>query len=218
MIKTLLKSVREYKKSSILCPIFMIGEAAMEILIPWLTTFIIEELKNLSINPAYAVKTNIIIICSVSMAACALFALFCGMMGSKCAAKASCGFARNLREDMYSNLQSYSFENIDNYSTASLITRITTDVTNVQNAYQMAIRMLVRAPVLFISAIIMTCVIEPSMAGIFVGAALFLGIVVFICMFKVTPHFRMMFKKYDKLNSVVQEDLKIGRASCRERV
>ncbi len=207
MIKTLLKSVREYKKSSILCPIFMIGEAAMEILIPWLTTFIIEELKNLSINPAYAVKTNIIIICSVSMAACALFALFCGMMGSKCAAKASCGFARNLREDMYSNLQSYSFENIDNYSTASLITRITTDVTNVQNAYQMAIRMLVRAPVLFISAIIMTCVIEPSMAGIFVGAALFLGIVVFICMFKVTPHFRMMFKKYDKLNSVVQEDL-----------
>ena len=101
----ILKSVREYKKSSILCPIFMIGEAAMEILIPWLTTFIIEELKNLSINPAYAVKTNIIIICSVSMAACALFALFCGMMGSKCAAKASCGFARNLREDMYSNLQ-----------------------------------------------------------------------------------------------------------------
>ena len=84
----------EYPLTLKFIPIFMIGEAAMEILIPWLTTFIIEELKNLSINPAYAVKTNIIIICSVSMAACALFALFCGMMGSKCAAKASCGFAR----------------------------------------------------------------------------------------------------------------------------
>ncbi|MDE7453440.1 MAG: ABC transporter ATP-binding protein/permease [Clostridia bacterium] len=207
MLKTLLKSVREYKKASILCPIFMVGEAAMEILIPWLTTFIIRELRLLSENSAYQVNTKIIIICSVAMVVCALFALFCGVIGARLAATASSGFAHNLREDMYNNLQTYSFANIDNFSTSSLITRITTDVTNVQNAYQMCIRMLVRAPILFISAIAMTCVIEPSMAGIFVGAAVFLAIVVAVCMLRVMPYFRTMFKKYDKLNSVVQEDL-----------
>ncbi|MDE6001335.1 MAG: ABC transporter ATP-binding protein/permease [Clostridia bacterium] len=207
MVKTLFKSVREYKLPSILCPIFMVGEAAMEILIPWLTTFIIKELRLLSENSAYQVNIKIIIICSVAMVVCALFALLCGVFGARFAATASSGFAHNLREDMYNNLQTYSFANIDNFSTSSLITRITTDVTNVQNAYQMSIRMLVRAPVLFISAIVMTCVIEPSMAGIFVGAAVFLGIIVAVCMIRVVPYFRIMFKKYDKLNSVVQEDL-----------
>ena len=207
MIKTLLKSVREYKKASILCPVFMVGEAAMEILIPWLTTFIIRELRLLSENSAYQVNTKIIIICSVAMVACALFALLCGIIGARLAATASSGFAHNLREDMYNNLQTYSFANIDNFSTSSLITRITTDVTNVQNAYQMCIRMLVRAPILFVAAIAMTCVIEPSMAGIFVGAAVFLGLVIVVCILKVMPYFRTMFKKYDKLNSVVQEDL-----------
>ncbi len=108
---------------------------------------------------------------------------------------------------MYNNLQTFSFANIDNYSTSSLITRITTDVTNVQNAYQMCIRMLVRAPILFIAAIVMTCLIEPSMALIFVAAAVVLGVIIAVCMFKVMPAFRTMFKKYDKLNSVVQEDL-----------
>jgi ATP-binding cassette subfamily B protein len=108
---------------------------------------------------------------------------------------------------MYNNLQTYSFANIDNFSTSSLITRITTDVTNVQNAYQMAIRMLVRAPVLFIFATIMAALIDGYIGLFFVGAAVILGIIVAICMIKVTPHFRMMFKKYDYLNSVVQEDL-----------
>lgn len=207
MIKTLLKSVREYKTPSILCPLVMVGEAAMEIIIPFLMTFIIGELEKLSEIAGYTVDLKVIITCSVLMLVCAVLALVCGILGGKLSAKASCGFAKNLREDMYNNLQTYSFANIDNYSTASLITRITTDVTNVQNAYQMCIRMLVRAPVLFISAIIMTCVIEPTMALIFVGAAIILGVVVFICMFKVIPHFKMMFKKYDSLNSVVQEDL-----------
>lgn len=207
MIKTLLKSVREYKTPSILCPLVMVGEAAMEIIIPFLMTFIIGELEKLSEIAGYTVDLKVIITCSVLMLVCAVLALVCGILGGKLSAKASCGFAKNLREDMYNNLQTYSFANIDNYSTASLITRITTDVTNVQNAYQMCIRMLVRAPVLFISAIIMTCVIEPTMALIFVGAAIILGVVVFICMFKVIPHFKMMFKKYDNLNSVVQEDL-----------
>lgn len=207
MIRTLLKSVREYKASSILCPIVMVGEAAMEIVIPYLMTFIIGELQNLSSIANYSIDTKKIIICSVLMVVCALFALFCGVMGGKLASKASCGFAHNLREDMYNNIQSYSFANIDNFSTSSLITRVTTDVSNVQNAYQMVIRMLVRAPVLFVSSIVMTCLIEPKMALIFVGGAIILGLVVFFCMFKVIPYFKMMFKKYDKLNSVVQEDL-----------
>ncbi len=211
MLKTLLKSVREYKKASILCPVVMVGEAVMEILIPY---FMAEILGQFNVHLDYvnnlsAVDWNLnyIITRAVIMILCATFALICGVWGGKLAAKASCGFAHNLREDMYDRLQTYSFANIDNFSTSSLITRITTDVSNVQNAYQMAIRMLVRAPVLFVTSVIMTFLIEPKMAAIFAGAAIILGIVVSICMLKVVPHFRTMFKKYDKLNSVVQEDL-----------
>ena len=207
MIKTLLKSLREYKKPSIIVPILMAVEALMEILIPFLMTFIVGELQDVSTGDKAQININTIVICAVLMIVSALLALYCGALGGKLAAKASCGFAHNLREDMYNNLQSFSFANIDNYSTSSLITRITTDVTNVQNAYQMCIRMLVRAPVLFIASIIMTLVIEPIMALIFAGAAIVLGIVVAFSMFRVVPYFRTMFKKYDSLNAVVQEDL-----------
>ena len=192
MIKTLLKSVREYKAPSILTPILMIGEAAMEIVIPFLVHYLLEEIGN--IGTEQGVNLNSIILFSCLLVVAAMFALICGIIGARLAAKASAGFAHNLREDMYNNLQTFSFANIDNYSTSSLITRITTDVTNVQMAYQMSIRMLVRAPVLFISSVIMTCLIEPSMALIFVGAAIILGVVVFVCMFKVMPYFRTMFK------------------------
>lgn len=207
MIKTLLKSVREYKTASILCPIVMVGEAVMEILIPFMMTYIVGQFEDLAKGLITEINVSAIAVCASLMAVCAVLALLCGVWGGKLAAKASCGFAHNLREDMYNNLQTYSFANIDNYSTASLITRITTDVSNVQNAYQMAIRMLVRAPVLFIASIIMTVIIEPLMALIFAGAAFTLGIVVAICMFKVVPYFRTMFKKYDRLNAVVQENL-----------
>ncbi len=207
MIKMLFKRVREYKTASILCPIVMVGEAVMEIIIPFLMTFIVGELEDLAKGKIDTVNGGKIALFASLMIVCAFAALFFGVVGARLAAKASCGFAHNLREDMYNNIQSFSFANIDNYSTSSLITRITTDVSNVQNAYQMAIRMLVRAPVLFISAIIMTVVIEPFMALIFGCAAIFLGTVISICMIKVVPHFRNMFKKYDDLNSVVQEDL-----------
>ncbi len=165
------------------------------------------ELEDLAKGKIDTVNGGKIALFASLMIVCAFAALFFGVVGARLAAKASCGFAHNLREDMYNNIQSFSFANIDNYSTSSLITRITTDVSNVQNAYQMAIRMLVRAPVLFISAIIMTVVIEPFMALVFGCAALLLGAVISICMIKVVPHFRNMFKKYDDLNSVVQEDL-----------
>lgn len=207
MIKTLLKSVREYKLSSILCPLVMVGEAVMEIIIPFLMTSIVGQLEALARGKISQINVGALAINASIMILCAVFALICGVLGGKLAAKASCGFAHNLREDMYDKLQTYSFANIDNYSASSLITRITTDVTNVQNAYQMSIRMLVRAPVLFIASIIMTSVIEPKMALIFACAAVILGIVVSICMFKVVPYFRTMFRKYDDLNSVVQEDL-----------
>ena len=179
----------------------------MEIIIPFLMTFIVGELEDLAKGKIDTVNGGKIALFASLMIVCAFAALFFGVVGARLAAKASCGFAHNLREDMYNNIQSFSFANIDNYSTSSLITRITTDVSNVQNAYQMAIRMLVRAPVLFISAIIMTVVIEPFMALVFGCAALLLGAVISICMIKVVPHFRNMFKKYDDLNSVVQEDL-----------
>lgn len=205
MLKTLLKSVREYKLVSILTPILMVGEAVMEIIIPFLMTFIVGELENMA--KGQPVNGGNIALYASLMVVCAVFAMVCGIFGAKFAAKASSGFAHNLREDMYNNLQTFSFANIDNYSTSSLITRITTDVANVQNAYQMCLRMLVRAPVLFISAIIMTLFIEPFMALIFGCAAIILGIVVVICMFKAIPYFRTMFKKYDRLNEVVQEDL-----------
>ena len=207
MIKTLLKSVREYKEPSILCPIVMVGEAVMEIIIPFLMTFIVRELEYLAEGKTTSVDGGNIALYASLMIVCAFLALLFGAWGGRLAAKASCGFAHNLREDMYNNLQTYSFANIDNFSTASLITRLTTDVNNVQNAYQMCIRMLVRAPVLFISAIAMTVIIEPLMAGIFGGAAILLGIVVSICMVKVQPYFRTMFRRYDDLNAVVQEDL-----------
>ncbi len=207
MIKTLLKSVREYKTASILTPILMVGEAAMEIIIPFFMTFIVRELENVSKGLQSSVDGKIIAIYASAMVASALLALLFGVLGAKLAAKASCGFAHNLREDLYNNLQTFSFANIDNYSTSSLITRITTDVSNVQMAYQMSIRMLVRAPVLFIASIVMTLLIEPFMALIFGGAAVLLGIVVAICVIKVIPYFRTMFKKYDDLNAVVQENL-----------
>ncbi|MDE6867738.1 MAG: ABC transporter ATP-binding protein/permease [Clostridia bacterium] len=207
MLKTLLKSVREYKTASILCPIVMVGEAVMEIIIPFLMTFIVGQFEDLSNGIIDRIDIGKLGLYAGLMVACAIFALLCGIWGGKLAAKASSGFAHNLREDMYNNLQTYSFANIDNYSTASLITRITTDVTNVQNAYQMSIRMLVRAPILFISSIVMTLFIEPMMAIVFACAALFLGVVIAVCMYKVVPYFRTMFKKYDKLNAVVQEDL-----------
>ena len=205
MIKKLLKSVRGYKVPSILTPILMVGEAAMEIVIPFFMQFLIAEIRDISIGNQADIGQ--IVLWGGLMLAAAVFALLCGIFGAKLSAKASSGFAHNLREDMYNNLQSFSFANIDNYSTASLITRITTDVTIVQNAYQMSIRMLVRAPVLFISATIMSCILEPIMGMTFVIAAIILGAIVAFCMIKVTPYFRMMFKKYDALNAVVQEDL-----------
>lgn len=204
MVKTLLKSVKQYKTVSVLTPLVMIGEAAMEIVIPFLMGFLIDEIYVIEATDAFSMN---VIWYGLAMLACAAFALFCGIMGGRLASKASAGFAANLRYDMYDNIQTYSFANIDNFSTASLITRITTDVSNVQLAYQMCIRMLIRAPILFIAAMIMSFVISPTIGGIFVAAAFVLAVIVGFIMVRVAKPFRIMFKKYDNLNRVVQEDL-----------
>ncbi|MBE7088705.1 MAG: ABC transporter ATP-binding protein [Clostridiales bacterium] len=204
MLKVLLKSVREYKTPSILTPVVMVGEAAMEIVIPFIMTFLLGQIELMASGEG---DIGMVLLYGAIMLVAALFSLVCGALGAKLASKASAGFAHNLREDMYKNLQAYSFENIDKFSTASLITRITTDVANVQQAYQMCIRMLVRAPILFIFATIMSFIMEPSVAVIFVAAAILLGIAISFGMLKVIPYFKTMFKKYDDLNSVVQENL-----------
>lgn len=219
-MKTLLKSVREYKVPSVLCPVLMVGEAAMDILIPFLMTFAIEELERLSRDPTYQVNMTKLAMLLIALLVCTGLALLFGVTGGKLAAKASCGFAHNLREDLYDKVQSFSFANIDRFSTASLITRITTDVTNVQNAYQMCLRMIVRAPMLLLVSIIMTAWIEGTISLIFLVAAVLLGIVVAVAMVKVALPFRIMFQKYDDLNLVVQEDLtaiRVVKSFVRER-
>ncbi|MBO5045398.1 MAG: ABC transporter ATP-binding protein [Clostridia bacterium] len=205
MIKKLLKSVRQYKTKTLLTPLVMIGEAALEILIPFVMTLLIGVIE--SADVIGRAEIGKIAMYGGIMLAMALVSLTCGALGGKFASEASAGFAANLREDMYGKIQTYSFANIDKFSASSLITRLTMDVSNVQMAFQMSIRMLVRAPILFLFASIMSFVIEPTIAWIFIVAAAILGGVVFFIMGKVQPNFRMMFKKYDKLNAVAQENL-----------
>ena len=205
MIKKLLKSVRQYKTKTLLTPLVMIGEAALEILIPFVMTLLIGVIE--SADVIGRAEIGKIAMYGGIMLAMALVSLTCGVLGGKFASEASAGFAANLREDMYGKIQTYSFANIDKFSSSSLITRLTMDVSNVQMAFQMSIRMLVRAPILFLFASIMSFVIDPSIAWIFIVAAAILGGVVFFIMGKVQPNFRMMFKKYDKLNAVAQENL-----------
>ncbi len=208
-MKELLKSLRQYRWRAIVTPLFMIGEAALEILIPFMMTKllgVIERAGNANL-PLTGADFRQIALYGGIMLAMAIASLTCGIFGGKFASEASAGFAANLRDDMFDHIQTYSFTNIDRFSTSSLITRLTTDVTNVQQAFQMSIRMLVRAPILFLFASIMAFVIAPNIAWIFLVAASILGVVVFLLMRQVQPNFRQMFLKYDKLNSVTQENL-----------
>ncbi len=212
MLKKLLGNVGEYKKDSILTPIYVILEVIMEVIIPLLMAKIVDVgLANGDIN--YVVKTGVI------MLMLSFLALFFGMLSGKTAAKASTGFSKNLRRAMYDKIQTYSFSNIDKFSTSSLVTRLTTDVTNVQNAYQMCIRVLVRAPIMLISALIMSFYINSELAIIFLGAILFLSAILYYIMTRAHVHFQRTFKKYDDLNASVQENLtgiRVVKAYVRE--
>ncbi|WP_455718549.1 ABC transporter ATP-binding protein [Anaerosporobacter sp.] len=204
MLKTLLAEVKEYKRDSILAPIFIILEVIMEIIIPVMMASIIDNGVE---------KGNIRHVCimGVCMIAVAMLSLTFGTLSGKAAAKASTGFAKNIRNAMFGNIQNYSFSNIDKYSTAGLITRLTTDVTNVQNSYQMVIRMCARSPFMLIFAMIMAFTINSELALIFLGAIVFLGIVLFIIIKNAHPIFMSVFRKYDDLNASVQENINAVR-------
>ncbi|BCZ45109.1 ABC transporter [Clostridium gelidum] len=200
MIKKLLSYVTEFKKDTILAPVYVALEVVMETIIPLLMAMIID-------NGVNKKDMKTVTIVGAAMLVVSFLSLAFGVLGGKHAAKASTGFARNLRKGMYYNIQNYSFSNIDKYSTAGLITRLTTDVTNVQNAFQMIIRMFVRAPFMLVSATAMCVYINPKLSLIFVGAIIFLGVILYFIMTRVHPYFVEVFKKYDDLNASVQENL-----------
>ena len=200
MVRQLLKSVREYKKVSIMTPLFVIGESVMEVLIP----FFMADLLDKGItdgNMNYILKMGLILCIS------AVISLLFGALAGKFAADASAGFAKNLRKDMFYKVQQFSFSNIDKFSTSSLVTRMTTDVTNIQNSYQMILRIAVRAPSMMIFAMIMSFTVNAQLAWIFVACIPVLAIALFIIMKTANPIFQRVFKTYDKLNNVVQENL-----------
>ena len=212
MIKKLSQYIGEYKNASIVTPLYIIGEAIMEQIIPLLMAMIVDNGIGKS-DMNYVARVGII------MVVVSIVSLTFGALAGKYAAKASAGFAKNLRKAMFYNIQDFSFSNIDKYSTAGLITRLTTDVTNVQNAYQMILRMLVRAPIMLIIAMTMSFTINAELALIFVGAMLFLGIILYFIMTKAHPYFKAVFEKYDDLNASVQENLtgvRVVKAYVRE--
>ena len=212
MVKTILGQVKQYKLASILTPVFAASEVVMEILIPMMMANLIDEGINAG-NMQFVIKDGIIM---VLMAACSLTF---GILAGKQAARASTGLACNLRESMYGNIQTFSFANIDKYSTAGLITRMTTDVTNVQNSYQMILRMCTRAPMTLICSMIMAFYISRSLSMVFVAAIVFLAVVLAIIMMNAAKMFQKGFKKYDDLNSDVQENvsaIRVVKAFVRE--
>ncbi len=200
MIKKLLSYVKEFKRDSIATPIYIALEVAMEIAIPLLMGWIIDNGVEKG-NMKYVVTIGAV------MVIVSIFSLTFGVLAGKYAARASSGFARNLRKGMYDRIQSYSFSSIDKFSTAGLVTRLTTDVTNVQNAYQLALRMFARPPLMLVSALIMSFYLNARLALIFVGAIIFLGLALYFLMTSAHPHFKNVFKKYDDLNASVQENL-----------
>lgn len=200
MIIRILKEVKEYKKTSFLAPLCMVGEVLLEISLPFLMSFIIDK------GVEKGDMKQVLLYGSIMIAA-AFGSLVFGALSGKYAAHASAGFAKNLRKAIFYNIQDFSFHNIDKYSTAGLVTRMTTDVTNVQNAYQMVLRMCVRAPLSLICAMAMTFFINAELSTVFLYAIVFLSIVLFIIIHFAHPIFLHVFNKYDELNASVQENI-----------
>lgn len=212
MLKAILGQVKEFKRDSFITPVFMIVEVIMEMIIPLLMAAIIDDGVNKG-DMGYIYKTGLV------MLAAAVVGLIAGMLGAKYAANAATGLARNLRGSMFENIQSFSFANIDKFSTAGLVTRLTTDVTNIQNAYQMILRMCVRAPFSMITAMIMAFIINQRLASIYLIAVFALGACLFFIMSKATRYFQQIFPKYDDLNASVQENvsaIRVVKAYVRE--
>ena len=212
MIKTLAAHIKEYKKASIATPFFMILEVIMETLIPFLMATLVDDgINKGNLNHVYRIGALMLVF--------AIIGLFAGLMGGKYGAKASAGFAKNLRADMYKNIQTFAFSNIDKFSTAGLVTRLTTDVTNVQNAYQMLLRMCMRAPVTIICAMAMSFYYNTKIASIYLIVVILLGCVLAIIISRAGRYFKAAFPKYDELNASVQENvsaIRVVKAYVRE--
>lgn len=200
MIKTLAKSIREYKKQTILTPMFMVFEVGFEIAIPFLLSILIDQgITNRDFNK--------IIIVGICLIAASFLSLLFGRLGGRTAAKAASGFAKNLRQDMYNKVQDFSFLNIDKFSTSSIVTRLTSDVSNIQMAFMMTIRGAIRSPITIIFALIMTFTLSPKMGLIYLIATPALFTALLILIKHVHPVFKKVFKTIDKLNRVVQENV-----------
>ena len=212
MLKTLGAQIKEFKKDSFLTPVFMILEVLMETVIPLMMASIIDNgVEKGDIHHIYVMGGLMIVTAFVS--------LFAGVMGGKYGARASTGFARNLRKAMYENIQTFSFSNIDKFSTAGLVTRLTTDVTNIQMAYQMILRMCVRAPITLVCAMIMAFFINAKLACIYLAAVILLGIMLAFITVRAHKYFTQVFPKYDDLNASVQENvsaIRVVKAYVRE--
>ena len=212
MIKKLMSYIGEFKRDTILSPIFVTLEVFLEVLLPTLMALVIDNgVETGDMN--YVMKMGLI------MLVVAMLSLAAGTLSGVFAAKASMGFGRNLRRGMFDNIQDFAFRNIDHFSTAGLVTRMTTDVTNVQNAYQMLVRMFVRAPIMMISALIMCVKINARISLIFLAALVFLGLVLSFVIRRAFPLFNEMFRGYDSLNASVQENLtgiRVVKAYVRE--
>ena len=212
MIRTITKEIREYKWASIATPLFMLLEVLMETLIPYLMASIIDKGVNAGdIGHIYRIGGLMIVAAAIGLLA--------GMAGGRFGAKASAGLAKNLRESMFGHIQTFSFANIDKFSTAGLVTRLTTDISNIQNAYQMVLRMMMRAPSSMICALIMAFAINRRLASIYLIAVVFLGIILFFIIRHATRYFQMAFPKYDELNASVQENvsaIRVVKAYVRE--
>ena len=206
MMKILLKSLREYKKATLLTPFFIVLEVVCEVIIPFLTKMLVDEMQTNGANIAKGDVLNFVLIC-VGLVGVAMLGLLFGFLAAKFAAEAASGFAKNLRKDMYYKIQEFSFENIDKFSASSLVTRMTTDVANVQMAFGMIIRALVRSPLMVIFSAIMCFTINVSLAWVFViiipFVILFFGLIIKFAM----PIFTKVFPKYDALNESVQENV-----------
>ncbi len=212
MLKTLAAQIKEYKKATLLTPLFIVFEVILEILIPLLMAMIID--KGVEAGDMKYVYTM-----GAVMLGAALLSLCFGGLAGMTAAKASTGFAKNLRKAMFENIQSFSFSNIDKYSTPGLVTRLTTDVTNVQNSYQMIIRICVRAPIMLISAMVMAFTINGKLASVFLIAIIFLSFALVFILRSALPIFKTVFRKYDDVNASVQENInaiRVVKAYVRE--
>lgn len=212
MVQTLLKQVKEYKRPAILTPIFTALEVVMEVLIPFVTAAIIDR-------GIQAGNMQQVCLYGGLMLVMAFLSLLFGILAGKYASAASTGFACNLREGMYENIQNFSFSNIDKYSTAGLVTRMTTDVTNVQNAFQMCLRIAVRAPLMMVCSMVMCFFISPQLSSIFLVAVMVLATALILIMLKTTKVFSQVFRQYDSVNSIVQENvtaIRVVKAFVRE--